>query len=203
MQDWISNLMNYPGIAFLMFLENVFPPLPSELIMPLAGFQVGSGKLNFWGALLAGTIGSLLGQLPLYYIGKKLGEKRLREWADKHGEWLALSGDDIKKADDWFDNHGNKAVIAGRLIPGIRSLISVPAGIAEMNLAKFLAYSAIGTVIWTGALLYLGTKLGERYEQVGKYIGPASYVILGGIALFFVFNVIKRKRAGHGKKAAA
>lgn len=198
MQGWIENLMNYPGIAFLMFLENVFPPIPSELVMPLAGFKA-SKELTLWGVILAGMLGSVLGQLPLYYLGKVVGEKRLSEWADKHGAWLTVSGDEIHKAKEWFDKHGNKAVIFARLIPGVRSLISVPAGMANMNLAQFLLYSAIGTGTWAAALAFLGYKLGERYETISKYIGPATYVILGGIALYMIVNIIKRKREGGNK----
>ena len=186
--------MNYPGIAFLMFLENVFPPLPSELIMPLAGFETGQGKLSLFGAIAAGAIGSLVGQLPLYYSGKTVGKDRMKAWADKHGHWLALSGDEIEKSDQWFQKHGTKAVLLGRLVPGIRSLVSVPAGFANMNLGKFLAYSAIGTTAWAGLLAWLGSLLGDRYEQIEKYISPVSYVVLGGILAVFVFNVIQRKR---------
>lgn len=186
--------MTYPGIAFLMFLENVFPPLPSELIMPLAGFQTGQGKLSLWGVILAGAFGSLIGQLPLYYLGKWVGKDKLKKWADKHGEWLAVSGDDIDKSDEWFGKHGSKAVLIGRLVPGVRSLLSIPAGFVEMPLPKFLAYSAIGTTAWAGLLGWLGSLLGDRYEQVEKFVGPVSYVVLGGIAAFLVFRVIKRKR---------
>jgi len=194
MQDWIRSLMNYPGIAFLMFLENVFPPIPSELIMPLAGFETGQGKLSLFGVIAAGAVGSLIGQLPLYYLGSYFGRDKLKKWADDHGEWLALSGEDIEKADDWFKKHGSKAVILGRLVPGVRSLISVPAGMAHMNLGRFLLYSAIGTTAWAGLLAWLGSLLGNNYEQVSKYIGPATYVVLGGMLLYFVYSVIKRKR---------
>ena len=209
MNEWISGLMNYPGIAFLMFLENVFPPIPSELIMPLAGFQTGQGKLTLWGVIVAGAIGSLIGQLPLYYLGKAVGKDRMKAWADKHGEWLALSSDDIEKADKWFHDHGTKAVLLGRLVPGVRSLISVPAGFASMPLPKFLGYSAIGTTLWAGLLAWLGSLLGDRYEQIEKYINPVSYVVFGAMAIYFVINVIKRRRekahsaeAG-GREAAA
>lgn len=201
MQNWIQSLMNYPGIAFLMFLENVFPPIPSELVMPLAGFQAARESVTLFGVILAGMLGSVVGQLPLYYLGKVVGEERLSAWADKHGAWLTLSGDDIHKSKAWFDKHGTKAVIFARLIPGVRSLISIPAGMAKMNLFQFLLYSAIGTGTWAAALAFLGYKLGDRYELVSKYIGPVTYVILGGIALYIVFNVIKRKREGTNKSS--
>lgn len=196
MTQWIESLMNYPGIVFLMFLENVFPPIPSELVMPLAGFKSRSadGGVVLWGVILAGMIGSVLGQLPLYYLGKVIGEDKLAEWADKHGAWLTISGDEIHNSVKWFNEHGHKAVVFARVVPGVRSLISIPAGITKMNLGQFLLYSAIGTGVWSGALAYIGWLLGKRYDIVSKYMGPVTYIILGGIALYIVFNVVKRKR---------
>ncbi len=199
MQDWITNLMNswgYLGIALLMFLENIIPPIPSELIMPLAGFTAtGQGELSLPLVIVAGTIGSLIGQLPLYYLGKLVGEERLKAWADKYGAWLTVSGDEVTHAKKWFDEHGHKGVVFGRLIPGVRSLLSIPAGMANMNLFKFLLYSLIGTALWTALLAYLGSLLGNNYETVSRYMGPATYVILGGIGLYVVVSVIKRKRS--------
>lgn len=197
MLDWINNLMNYPGIAFLMFLENVFPPIPSELIMPLAGYKASQGGISLWGAILAGAVGSLVGQLPLYWLGAAVGYERLRAWADRHGHWLAISGEDIGHAKEWFDNHGHKAVLLGRLVPGVRSLVSIPAGFAHMNLPRFLLYSAIGTATWAGILAYLGNLLGERYENIGRFIGPATYFILGGIAVGMIVAIVRRKKARH------
>lgn len=199
MQDWITNLMDswgYLGIALLMFLENVVPPIPSELIMPLAGFAAtGQGKLSLPLVIAAGTVGSLIGQLPLYYLGKLVGEERLKGWADKYGAWVTVSGDEVTNAKKWFDEHGHKGVIFGRLIPGVRSLLSIPAGMANMNLPKFLLYSLIGTGLWTALLAYLGSLLGKNYEVVSRYIGPVSYVVLGGICLYIVVSVIRRKRS--------
>jgi membrane protein DedA with SNARE-associated domain len=199
MLDFVRSIMNYPGIAFLMFLENVFPPLPSELIMPLAGFNAGAGKITLWGAILAGAVGSLLGQLPLYYLGKLAGEERLKRWADKYGAWLTVSSDEIEHSKKWFEDHGTKAVLLGRLVPGIRSLVSVPAGMANMPLPKFLAYSAVGTSVWAGLLAFLGYQLGERYELVEKYLGPVTYVVLGGIGLYLAYSIYKRKKSDKGK----
>ena len=199
MLQFVQGLMNYPGIAFLMFLENVFPPLPSELIMPLAGFTAGQGKITLWGAMLAGTFGSVIGQLPLYYLGKLVGEERLEKWADKYGAWLTVSGDDIEKSKKWFDKHGHKAVLFGRLVPGLRSLLSIPAGMADMNLAKFLAYSAIGTGVWASALAVAGYLLKDQYKIIEKWLGPITYVVLGGFALYILYSVIKRKKSGEGK----
>ncbi len=186
--------LGYVGIVALMFLENIFPPIPSELIMPLAGFTSAQGKLTFIGVVLAGMLGSVLGALPLYYLGRLLGEERLKELADRYGRWLTVSSDEIEKADRWFDRHGHKAVFFGRLIPGVRSLISIPAGISGMNLLTFLLYSALGTGIWAAVLAYLGRLLGENYDKVNTYLGPVAYVVLGGLVIVGAAWVWYRKQ---------
>jgi membrane protein DedA with SNARE-associated domain len=198
MSDWITNLigsMGYIGIVFLMFLENVFPPIPSELIMPLSGYVSAQGKLTWIGVVAAGTLGSVLGALPLYYLGKIVGEERLKKWAEKHGAWLAVSPDDITKSKEWFDKHGAKAVLIGRLVPGIRSLISIPAGLSQMNLPQFLLYTAFGTAIWSALLAGAGVWLGQHYEKVDKYLGPFTYIVLGAVLLMFIWRVVKQKRS--------
>ena len=197
MTEWIQNLMDsmgYLGILLLMILENVFPPIPSELIMPSAGFAAARGDMTLGMVILMGTLGSVIGTLPLYYIGRAFGEDRLMAWADKHGKWLTLSGKDIKKADDWFDRHGSKAVLFGRMVPGIRSLLSLPAGMSEMPLPKFLTYSAIGSALWSAALAYAGYALGENYDRVEQYVGPASKIILGLLVVGAVFWFVRRRR---------
>jgi membrane protein DedA with SNARE-associated domain len=201
MLEWITNTINslgYWGIAFLMFVENLFPPIPSELIMPLAGFtaspfQPGGAKLDIIGVFFAGLLGSVLGALIWYYPGKFLGEKRLKAWADKYGKWLAISSKDIDKATRWFDQQGNKAVFIGRLVPGIRTLISVPAGITNMDLLPFLFYTTLGSAAWVGLLTYSGYALGSQYELVDKYLAPVSKIVLGGLVLAFIFWVFKRR----------
>lgn len=197
MAEWIQYLMErmgYPGILLLMVLENLFPPIPSELIMPLAGFSAAKGKLSLPLVILMGTLGSVIGTLPLYYIGRAYGEKKLMAWADRHGKWLTLSGQDIKKADDWFDRHGAGAVLFGRMIPGIRSLLSLPAGMSDMPLPRFLIYSAIGSALWSGLLGFAGFKLGENYQVVEKYVGPSSRYILAAVVIAAVWWVLKRRR---------
>ena len=185
--------LGYPGVALLMFLENVFPPIPSELIMPLAGFSAASGNLSFIGVFVAGALGSLLGQAPLYYLGRWAHEDRLVSWADRYGKWLTLSGKDSKKADDWFGTHGHKAVFLARLVPGLRSLISIPAGMSEMPLTTFWLYSALGTALWTLLLTALGGILGQNYGLVETYLGPVSFIVLGGLAVFAVVWILRRR----------
>ncbi|MBD2090327.1 DedA family protein [Microcoleus sp. FACHB-1515] len=196
MAEWITNVMTslgYWGIGLLMFLENLFPPIPSELIMPLAGFTVARGEMNFFLAVLAGTIGTVLGALPWYYIGHFLGTERVRDLADRYGRWLTVTGKDIDRADRWFDRQGIKAVLIGRLIPGVRTLISLPAGISGMNLPVFLVFSTIGTVLWTTLLTAAGYFLGDNYELVDEYLAPVSKVIAAIIVVSFLFWVARRK----------
>jgi membrane protein DedA with SNARE-associated domain len=184
----------YFGIVFLMFIENVFPPIPSEVIMPLAGYMATQGKLSFVGIVIAGTFGSVLGALPFYYLGRIISEDRLNRLADKHGRWLTISRSDIGRAKGWFDRRGGLAVFICRLIPGIRSLISIPAGINKMNLALFLAYTAAGAMIWTALLAYLGYFLGSSFRKVGDYLDPVASVVWGIVAVIYVVRVIRYKR---------
>ncbi|WP_420595505.1 DedA family protein [Deinococcus sp.] len=197
MVDWMLGVMNslgYLGIVLLMIVENLFPPIPSEVILPAAGFAAARGDLSLAGVVLAGAVGSVLGTLPLYYVGRYFSEDKLVAWADKHGKWLALSGDDIHKADDWFDKHGPKAVLFGRMVPGIRSLLSLPAGMSEMPLAQFLIYSFLGSGLWAGLLAYAGYLLGDNYEAVAGWVGPVGTAVVVGLIVFAVFWVVRRRQ---------
>lgn len=143
MFDWITGVVEktgYLGVALLMLAENIFPPIPSEMIMPLAGFTAAQGELNIILVVLAGSIGSLAGALTWYRVGAWMGSDRLKRWAAKHGRWLTLHPGGVDKTCDWFDRHGGRTVLVGRLIPTIRTLISVPAGIARMPLLPFLIF---------------------------------------------------------------
>lgn len=197
MLSWISNVMKsagYPGIVFLMFIENVFPPIPSEIIMPMAGYNVKQGAMNFFLAALCGALGSTIGALPLYYLGAKIGPKRLGEWADKYGWFLGLSSDDLEKATKRFDQHQGRSVFLARLVPGVRSLISIPAGIDKMPLPKFLAFTFIGTGLWSIFLLILGVWLGPSFIAVDKFLGPLSWIILGGIVIWLGVRAWRKKQ---------
>ena len=188
MADWIIRTIEstgYFGIVFLMCLENVFPPIPSEIIMPLAGFMISRGELTFLGVVLSGTIGSLLGALPLYYAGYFVGEQRLERFVDNYGRWLTISRRDLERAKKWFDGHGRTAVLLCRLVPGIRSLISIPAGIKRMPIISFLGYTAIGAGFWTCILTYAGYVLGAKFEQVENYLNPISYGVLLAIVVIY------------------
>jgi membrane protein DedA with SNARE-associated domain len=206
MASWVMRMIHSagsPGIALLMFIENVFPPIPSELIMPLAGYMVTRGQLSMIAIIAAGTIGSVLGALPLYYLGRKVGHKRMKKLAERHGRWVTVSPEEIDRAQGWFDRHGGMAVLFCRLIPGVRSLISIPAGIGRMNLAAFLAYTTVGSAIWTGLLAWLGYALGSNFEKVGEYLDPVSWVVLGGLLAMYIWRVVRHKGTEKGEPQRA
>jgi membrane protein DedA with SNARE-associated domain len=143
MATWVMKVIQGAGYPALV-VQNVFPPIPSELIVPLAGYMVTRGQLTFVGVVLAGTLGAVLGALPLYYAGRAVGEARVMDWADRHGRWVTVSRGDLARAARWFARRGGMAVLFCRLIPGVRSLISLPAGVERMPVAAFLAYTAVG-----------------------------------------------------------
>jgi membrane protein DedA with SNARE-associated domain len=203
MQEWITNTMNslgYLGIGLLMFLENLFPPIPSELIMPLAGYTATfpNTQIQVIPAIAAGVIGTILGAIPWYYAGLLLGQQRLQLLATRYGKWIGISGEDIEKSTNWFQKHGSKAVLFGRLVPGIRTLISIPAGISKMPLIPFFIYSTIGTIGWVTFLTYAGYFLGKNYKLVEDYIDVITKVVVFGvlfaIAVFIGYRLWKRSR---------
>jgi membrane protein DedA with SNARE-associated domain len=195
--EWIVDTIaeaGYLGIVMLMFLENLFPPIPSELIMPLAGFNAARGRLSGVGVVAAGMFGSLLGALPWYCVGRLLGEERLSRSADRWGRWLTVSSKDIERAALWFNRHGAKAVLMGRLVPGVRTFISVPAGIARMPVLQFVLYSALGTLVWTSILAWAGYILESQYARVAQYLNPVSKFVITLIIGVYLYRLITRKR---------
>jgi membrane protein DedA with SNARE-associated domain len=195
--NWISHLVNsldYWGVAFLMALENVVLPIPSELIMPLAGFETVSGRLSLLGVIAAGTIGSVLGALPLYYAGYALGEDRIEKWVEGHSRWGLLRGRDIERANDRFSGKSFLEVAIGQLLPGVRGVISIPAGVARMNVGLFLLANFIGTVVWCTALAVAGRLLGANFARIHKFLGPTGWAILGLLVLGLALWAIRRRR---------
>jgi membrane protein DedA with SNARE-associated domain len=162
--------------------------------MPVSGIVASHGDLSIVGVSLAGTAGAVAGQTIWFWIGLRVGMDRLKRLARRHGRWLTVSPRDIDRADRWFDRHCGKAVAVGRLVPGIRTLISLPAGLAGMPWSKFLAYSTLGSGIWTTALALTGYALGEKQENITRYIGPVSTVIFGGILLWYLYRVATFKK---------
>lgn len=202
MEDWVVNVvrgMGPLGVALLMFLENVFPPLPSEVIMPLAGYLSARGEANFWAMVAAGTAGSLAGALFWYRVGRAVTHERLRRRVDRHGTWLAMTPEDVDGATDWFARHGRGSVLFGRMVPLVRTLISVPAGFSRMPPAQFVVLSTVGTAVWTLALTYAGRLLGSQFQQVERWMGPVSSTIVVVAVLWYfyrVFRIRQAKRAG-------
>ena len=179
--DWITQAVErggYLGISLLMLAENIFPPIPAEIIMPLAGFIAARGQLSLIGIVLAGTIGSLAGALFWYGVGRWIGPERLKNFSRRHGRWLTLSPAEIDRASTWFARRGRTAVLVGRLVPGVRTLISVPAGVAGMPLGPFLLTTALGSLLWTGLLATAGYVLAERYRDVAGWIEPTGNAVL-------------------------
>lgn len=194
MFEWITGLirnLGYVGVAVLTFAENAFPPIPSELVIPLAGFVAAEGDLTVAGVIAAGSIGSLAGAWGWYEVGRRLGERRLRQWVARYGKWLTLGAGDVDRAQQWFERHGGAAVFIGRLIPGVRTFVSLPAGFAGMAVGPFLLYSAAGTIIWTAALAYAGVVLRANFTVVGDYIGIATNVVLATLALALVRRYLR------------
>lgn len=197
-QDWIVDVvgeLGVIGIGLLMFAENLFPPLPSEVIMPLAGYLSTRQEVAFWPAVLAGSVGSLAGATLWYWVGRCVTRQQLMAWVEAHGVWLAMTPGDVDGAVEWFRGHGRYSVLLGRLMPLVRTLISVPAGFSRMPLPRFLALSAVGTLIWTGVLTYLGRFLGQQFQEVEKYIGPVSWLVIAVAVVAYVQRVVRIRRA--------
>ncbi|KZR67389.1 MULTISPECIES: DedA family protein [Prochlorococcus] len=182
--------MGYGAIFAAMFLENLFPPIPSELIMPLGGFYVQQGQLQFLPVVLAGLLGTLLGALPWYGIGRVINEQRLEVWLSRHGRWIGISPAELARSRRWFNRYGTALVFWGRLVPGIRTLISVPAGIELMPFAPFLIWTTAGSLIWTLLLTLAGLGLGEGYSNVELWIDPVSKVVKGGLVIAVLAAVV-------------
>jgi membrane protein DedA with SNARE-associated domain len=193
MFDWITGTirsLGYAGVASLMLLENVFPPIPSELVIPLAGFVANQGTLTIPGVIIAGSAGSLAGATFWYWLGRRVGERRLQAWVRTHGKWLTLGPSDVEQSKAWFKRYGAAAVFLGRLVPGVRTFISLPAGFAGMGWGKFLVFSAAGTVIWTAALTYAGVILRSQFTRVGDYVNIATNILLAGFLVLMIRRYI-------------
>jgi membrane protein DedA with SNARE-associated domain len=191
---WVVDLMEAlgaPGVGLAIALENVFPPLPSEVFLPLAGFAASRGELSLVAAIVWTTIGSVVGALALYGLGAALGRNRLRAIADRIP---LVDVGDIDKAEAWFTRHGPKAVFFGRMVPLVRSMISVPAGVERMSIPLFLALTAAGSLIWNSIFVVAGYLLGENWHVVESYAGILSKVVLVAIAIAVVVFVILRIR---------
>ncbi|GGC05311.1 alkaline phosphatase [Oxalicibacterium flavum] len=183
----------YLGVFLLMLAENIFPPIPSELIMPLAGFAAARGDMDMIMVILAGTAGSVVGALPWYYAGLLFGKDRLKAIAARHGRWLTMTPADIDQASDWFARYGISAVFFGRLVPAVRTLISVPAGIVRMRMLPFLFFSTVGSLLWTAFLAFAGYVLESQYELIEEWIDPISKSVMLLIIGIYLYRFIRFK----------
>ena len=208
MEQIIINAMEqfgYIGVFLLIAIENIFPPIPSEVILVFGGFMTTYTSLNIPIMVLAATLGSLLGAIVLYYIGKIFNKERLKRIiSGKIGKVLRLKASDIEKADHWFDTKGNKTVFFCRFIPIVRSLISIPAGMSEMPMQKFLIYTILGSLIWNTVLIIVGSIVGDKWETIVGYLDNFSNIILIILVIIFVvamyyWFVIRKKK--QSKKA--
>lgn len=185
---WIMSVissMGYGGIVLLMAIESACIPLPSEIIMPFAGYLVFKGEMVLWIVAFMGALGCVLGSIPAYYVGKTGG----RTLAEKYGRFVLISKKDLKMADDWFKNYGEIIIFIGRLLPAVRTFIALPAGIAKMNMTKFIIYTFVGSFIWCWALAYIGMVFGEQWDTLKVYFHEFHYVIAGAAVIFIAWYI--------------
>jgi len=193
MSDWITNLIEqtgYLGVAFLMFLETMFPPIPSEVIMPVAGLQAAKGHLSLWGVIAAGTAGAMLGNYFWYLAARVIGIERFRPLIERWGRWLTVDWHEVERAERLFGQYGSAFVFFGRMLPTMRSLISIPAGLLKMRLSTFVLWSTIGTAGWTALLTLSGYVLGRNFNRVDDYVGPVSMAVIVIIIAAYLWRVI-------------
>ena len=192
MDDWIIRLVNdtgYLGVALLMFLETVFPPVPSEVIMTVAGVSAARGNMTFGGVVASGTAGAMLGNYLWFLLAIKFGKERLQRLLEKHGRWLTLHWTDVERGQNLFSKYGAIIVLLARMLPTFRSLISIPAGIFKMSHRRFLVFSAIGTAGWSAALAGAGYVLGSQFAGVEKILGPLSTAIIALIVISYFWRL--------------
>ena len=193
MAEWIIGTINslgYLGLFLLMLVEAVFPPIPSELIIPFAGFAAARGDLSFFGVVAAATLGSVVGTIPWYLAGRVFGLHRVRYLANRFGRWLTLNAEEIDLATGIFRRYGPWIVLFGRLFPIVRTLISVPAGLAKLPAWQFFGFSLTGMVIWNSILAGAGYLLADHYHLIEAWLDPLSYVVVGSVALLYLYRLV-------------
>ena len=203
---WVQDVINqfgYFGVALLVIIENVFPPIPSEIVLPFAGFvaQQGAGAAqsdtSVIGMMIAATIGSVVGALILYFVSAAIGPDRLRAFVEKFGKWFGVKAADLVRAEAWFDRRSSLAVLVGRCVPLIRSIVSIPAGFRRMKLSSFVVLTALGSAVWNIALIGAGAVLKDQWDRVGDYVGVFQWVVILAIVVFavrFLISLVKRRR---------
>jgi membrane protein DedA with SNARE-associated domain len=211
--NWVQDVINqfgYLGVALLVVIENVFPPIPSEIVLPFAGFvaQQGASAVNATadaaqsdttviGMMIAATVGSVVGALILYFVSAAIGPERLRGFVERFGKWFGVKSSDLVRAEEWFDRRSSAAVLVGRCVPLIRSIVSIPAGFRRMKLTSFVVLTAIGSAVWNIALIGAGAVLGDQWERVGEYVGVFQWLVVAAILLLLVRFVVSRLKNRH------
>jgi membrane protein DedA with SNARE-associated domain len=191
MTDWVIRLIEYggyPAVFLLMLLETIFPPIPSEVILPLAGIEAAKGTLSLSGVIASGTAGAMVGNFFWYLVARAIGRVRLTAFITRYGRWLTLDLYDVERVQRLFGRFGAGIVLVGRMLPTIRTFVSVPAGLADMNLVKFLIWSTLGTAVWSAALAAAGFVLGREFHQIDKVAGPLSSAIIASIVLWYIWR---------------
>ena len=215
--NWVQDVINqfgYFGVALLVVIENVFPPIPSEIVLPFAGFvaQQGASAVNATadaaqsdttviGMMIAATVGSVVGALILYFVSAAIGPERLRGFVERFGKWFGVKSSDLVRAEEWFDRRSVVAVLVGRCVPLIRSIVSIPAGFRRMKLTSFVVLTAIGSAVWNIALIGAGAVLGEQWERVGEYVGVFQWLVIAAVLVLlvrFVVSRLKKRRPQNG-----
>ncbi|GIG86009.1 DedA family protein [Plantactinospora endophytica] len=200
---WIAGVidaMGVPGVGLLVALENIIPPVPSELVLAMAGYLAGEGRMNVVLVTVSATAGSVLGAVLLYWLGAALGEDRLKRWLDRIP---LVDTQDLDRADRWFERYGSWAVLFGRMIPVVRSLVSVPAGADRMPVGRFLALTTLGSGVWNAIFVGLGYGLGSRWQQIDRYAGYFDYGLLAVFVAMIGLWVVKKLRRRSGRRRAA
>jgi len=215
--NWVQDVINqfgYFGVALLVVIENVFPPIPSEIVLPFAGFvaQQSASAVNATadaaqsdttvvGMMIAATVGSVVGALILYFVSAAIGPERLRGFVERFGKWFGVKSSDLVRAEEWFDRRSVVAVLVGRCVPLIRSIVSIPAGFRRMKLTSFVVLTAIGSAVWNIALIGAGALLGDQWERVGEYVGVLQWLVIVAILVLlvrFVVSRLKKRRPQNG-----
>ncbi len=191
---WLIGHFGYGGIALLTFAETVFPPLPSEVIIPLAAYHAQRGALGLAGVILAGTAGSMAGNMVWFALAWRFGMARLRRLVERHGRWLTAEWRDVERAERSFIRHGAFFVCAGRLLPAIRTFVSLPAGLAHMNVWRYLVWSSLGTFGWTAILAGAGWTLGVRYGDIETMLGPLTAAVIAPFLLWYLWRLVRSFR---------
>lgn len=197
MTEFILNLIawgGYVGIFILMTLENVFPPIPSEVIMGLGGMAVARGDMDMTPLLIVATLGTTAGNMVWYGIGRWIGIARLKPFVDRYGRWLTLTWDDVEKLNAFFHRHGGWVVFVFRFLPTFRTMISLPAGMAKMGMPRFLLATFVGSAIWNAVLAYAGLLLGSRFQELQVYVGPVAIVTTAAVVVVWAYRVVTWKR---------